>query len=106
MSKEFEDLVFEEMKLKSALFENRARQREILTAQFVQKTGINIGDRVQWSEGDKVVKGQISDVVYYNGIKPSAYKAFKLKQNGTVGKVEVRIWGKPEKIKPCPPTTS
>ena len=100
MSKEFEDLLFQEMKLKSALFDNRARQREILTAQFVQETGINIGDRVQWSEGDKVIKGQISDVVYYNGIKPTAYKAFKLKANGTAGKVEVRIWGKPKKIKP------
>jgi hypothetical protein len=95
---ELEQLQNEEQKIKAALYDNRARQREILTAQFISETGINIGDRVKWMDGHKEVHGQISEVVYYAGIKPSAYKAFKLKSDGTVGRVETRIWGKPEKL--------
>jgi hypothetical protein len=86
-----EQLQQEEKELRILLSENRNRQRELNKNAFIQKYGIDIGDTVEWIDGNTPRKGVVSEIEF-SGVNPNCYKALLFNSDGKVGKRDVRIW--------------
>ena len=85
------ELEQEEQSLLNMLSENREKQKELHRIEFVKKFGIDIGDTVEWTEGQSLKTGVISKIEY-GGVRPYFFHAYLLNADGKVGKREVRIW--------------
>lgn len=81
----------EEAKLLKLLSKNREKQREILARDFFDRYGVEIGDKVSFSYGRDNFIGVVSRLEH-SGVKPQRLWVLLLKQDGTVGKKETRIW--------------
>ena len=86
-----EQLKQQEKELQDLLSENRNKQRELNKLSFIEKHGINIGDTVEWMDGNTPRKGVIK-YIEFNGVKPNYYIANLFNSDGKVGKRDVRIW--------------
>jgi hypothetical protein len=81
----------EEKELSRLLSENRNQQRELNKNAFIQKYGIDIGDTVEWIDGNTPRKGIVSEI-QFSGVKPNSYRALLFNADGKVGKRDMRIW--------------
>jgi len=73
------------------LSENRNKQRELNTIKFVEKTGIGIGDTIEWSEGITIKKGVVFAIKYYYQ-KPHHHIVNLFNADGRAGKREAHLW--------------
>ena len=86
-----EQLKQQEKELTDLLSENRSKQRELNKIAFIQKHGVNVGDTVEWMDGNTPRKGVISEIEF-SGTTPNYYKAQLFNSDGKIGKRDMRIW--------------
>jgi hypothetical protein len=85
-----EQLKQEERELNQKLSENLKKQKQILTDEFIQKHGANIGDLVEWGKGQKGVISRID----YTGRTPYHYMVYLFNKDEKVGKREIRLYSR------------
>ena len=88
---ELEQLKQQEKELTELLSENRNKQKELNKIAFIQKHGIDVGDTVEWMDGNTPRNGVISEIEF-SGTTPNYYKAKLFNSDGKVGKRDMRIW--------------
>lgn len=86
-----EQLKQQEKELTELLSENRNKQRELNKIAFIQKHGVDVGDIVEWMDGNTPRKGVISEIEF-SGTTPNYYKAQLFNSDGKAGKRDARIW--------------
>ncbi len=86
-----EQLEKQEKELTDLLSENRNKQRELNKITFIQKYGIDVGDTVEWMDGNTPRKGVIGEIEF-SGVTPNYYKAILFNADGKLGKRDMRIW--------------
>lgn len=86
-----EKLKQEEKELNDLLSVNRSKQRELNKISFIQEHGFNVGDAVEWIDGNTLRKGVINGIDFY-GVNPTYYNATLFNADGKLGKKNVRIW--------------
>ena len=86
-----EQLKQQEKELTDLLSENRDKQRELNKIDFIQKHGVDVGDTIEWIDGNTPRKGIISEIEF-RGTTPNYYKAQLFNSDGKIGKRETRIW--------------
>lgn len=84
-------LILEEKELSILLSNNRAKQRDIHTIEFMAKHGIKLGDTIEFEDGREKVRG-VFHRIEYNGVKISYPYVLQFNQDGKVGKRERRCW--------------
>ena len=86
-----EQLEKQEKELNNLLSENRRKQRELNKIAFIEKHGIDVGDTVEWMDGNTPRKGVIGEIEF-SGVNPNYYKAILFNSDGKLGKRYMRIW--------------
>ena len=88
---DLEQLKQQEKELTELLSENRNKQKELNKIAFIQKHGIDVGDTVEWMDGNTPRNGVISEIGFI-GTTPNYCNAKLFNSDGKVGKREIRIW--------------
>jgi len=91
MNSELELLRAEERSLSFQLSENRDKQKKIFTALFLEKLGIEFGDKISFMDGRKEIIG-IFHKIEYTGIEPNYPVVLLFKKDGSIGNREKRCW--------------
>lgn len=89
---ELEILKDNEKLLQAQIQENRGRQKVILTEKFLKDTGYNIGDTVEWQDGNKVHKGVLKALTYWGNMEPRYWIIQLYNNNGELGLRERHIY--------------
>lgn len=85
------ELENEEKSLSKLLSDNRAKQLALNKIAFVEKHGVDVGDKIQWRDGRSIKRGVVSGLVT-PGTRVQGYLAFLINSDGNVGKRECRLW--------------
>lgn len=88
---DLEQLKQQEKELTELLSENRDKQRELNKIAFIQKHGVDVGDTIEWMDGNTPRKGVVLDIEF-SGVTAAYYRALLFNSDGKVGKKEIRIW--------------
>jgi hypothetical protein len=104
---DIEQLEQEEKRILAELQANRSQQRELHTAAFIQKYGVNIGAVVEWVDAINKRKGMVFKLEY-SGVKPCYIWCNVFNSDDKPGKREMKIWNYSMStlvvVEPAPPT--
>jgi hypothetical protein len=83
-----------EKTLLSSLSYNREIQRALLTKDWLETVGVQVGDTVSFLDGRETIIG-VFDQIRYRGVEPSGLIVLQLNSDGKAGKREkVCRWSK------------
>jgi hypothetical protein len=84
-------LLEEEKNILFLLNENRKEQKRINTDNFLNKLGIEIGDIIEFKDGNDLVRGKFHKIDY-SGVKPQYVYVLLFNSDGKIGKREKRCY--------------